>query len=627
MKQIFAILFFSFVFIHPAFSCCKVSQLKDSLDQAATLKESFQYQKAVDVLLESKVEEDKAVLSYLSKLLYLSGDSQLALEFILEAKKDWQDYLYLGLIYEDLGEIGKAVNAYRESLKLEKSSIALLRLGKIYREKKKYEKVVYFFQQLISYDSSQRVAYYYLGESFNRLGDSINAYRNLSRSRNFYPDNPGVQKEFQKVSEDLGRDFFLEQRKLREKKRDDVELPSYVGKENIPLVRVGIAVGLDQFSLKSPSGFQIKGKGTNYRAKGDFLYTFKIKNSQLLLLDRESRDIQATFSAPVNITSLSAGGKTYPFYLLDVVYGRKDFWHTVIDRAYRGNFEVILNEGKITLINALSVEEYLYGVLAAEIPSGSDKQALKAQAILARSLALRRKGRHIQQGFDLCADVHCQVYHGLFAETKSTREAVDATVGQVVLYEGEIPEIFYHSNSGGCLSSDIFGQQDHLASGFSLKEAELPETAYERELWFINRAKSFSKTDTANYRWQRVYDSEDFNLIFGVGLEELKGIDSKSKKQCFRHDKMDVFWAEDRVPLRSGLEIRNYFDRLRSSAFQVELKNKGIKTPNMIFFWGAGFGHGSGLCQAGAIGMAESGHSYKDILKKYYPRVNLKKLY
>ncbi len=601
---------------------------KDFLSQAAALKELFQYQQAIEVLERSGRQDDPLVVSYLARLFYLSGESDKAFKLIYSiAEKDWRDYLYLGLSAEDLGYIEKAVNAYQSSLNLRKNSPALMRLGKIYRQKKDWTQAVAFFRELTNYDSSIRIAHYYLGQSFNELGRAEEAYRYLSRTVNFYPHSKEARKQLEKARDALGKDFFVEQRRLREKRRREVALSSYKEEKEAPLVRIGIAFGLDRFSFRSSSNFQIRSGDSSYQADSNTFYTLKAKGGELFLLDRESGQKYSSFSSEAEIIPLKSGKRVHPFYVLDVVYGRKDFWHTVIDRGYRGSLKAFLKDGQIVLVNILSVEEYLYGVLAAEIPPRSGKEALRAQAILARSLVLRGRGRHQGEGFDFCADIHCQVYHGMSAETKTTINAVDATRGEVVTYEGEIPEIFYHSNCGGCLSADVFGQKNYLASGPDSKDESLPYSAYGKEMWFVDYPNSFCASGRPNFRWQRIYDSEDFQLVFGLGLEDFEGIDARQREGCFRYSRINALWKQKTVSLESGLRIRNYFDRLRSSAFRVELKKKGLNQPNMLIFWGAGFGHGSGLCQEGAMGMADSGYTYKEILSHYYPKAVLEKRY
>ncbi|MFO8053076.1 MAG: SpoIID/LytB domain-containing protein [Candidatus Omnitrophota bacterium] len=606
----------------------KLNQTETYLDTATIFKKSFQYKKAIEILKSSKNQNNRYILGYLAKLFYLTGEDKKAYQKLDGAvNKSWVDYLYLGLINEELGHLKPAIAAYKKSLKLEKNSIGLFRLAKIYRAQKKYNKAVVFFKELINYDSSIRVAYYYLGQCLRKIDKNKDAYRYLAKGFSFYPDQTRVKDELIKVKKRLGKDFFVKRKKLKAEKRQKVDLKSYQMQKDIPYVRIGVAVGLDEFSFFSPAAFKVKGKDLVYEGKPDIFYNFQLKNNKIILSSRKTGKVYETFSLPVELIPESVKGENYPFYVLDVVYGIGDFWHKKIDRAYRGNFEIVFKNNKINLVNVVTIEEYLYGVLAAEIPANADKEALKAQAVLARSLAIRNKARHIGQGFDFCADSHCQVYHGLSAETKSTKKAIDQTRGRIISYKGEVPEIFYHSNCGGCLSSDIFGQKQYLAKGRDSENKKMPQSAYKRQQWFLGYPKTFCFAKSSKFRWQRIYDDEDFKIAFGVNIKNLTNIIPKAKKECFRYSRMDVAVGDELVNLESGLAIRNFFDRLRSSAFLAELrKNKGGQT-EMLIFWGAGFGHGTGLCQEGAIGMAKEGYNYKQILKHYYSKAEIKKRY
>jgi SpoIID/LytB domain protein len=120
------------------------------------------------------------------------------------------------------------------------------------------------------------------------------------------------------------------------------------------------------------------------------------------------------------------------------------------DRTYRGTFEVSADAGKLQVVNVVGLEQYLYGVVPSEVPDDWPAEALKAQAVVARSYALS----HLHGGaFDLYPDTRSQVYRGVPEEVSSTTTAVNATAGQVVLYNGKVASTYYHSTSGGRTAS------------------------------------------------------------------------------------------------------------------------------------------------------------------------------
>ncbi|MCF7917228.1 MAG: SpoIID/LytB domain-containing protein [Candidatus Omnitrophica bacterium] len=581
----------------------------------------------ISLFSQNKLSSEKDCFNS-AKLFYLTGENKKAYQKLNELlDKSWVDHLYLGLINEELGQMDLAIEAYKKSLSLEKNSIGLFRLAKIYRVQKKYNKAAAFFKKLINYDSSIRVAYYYLGQCLRKINKNEEAYKYIAKAFNFYPDRIKVKDELIAVKKRLGEDFFVKRKKLEAEKRKKVKLSPYQRQEGIPYVWIGVAVGLDRFSFLSPVEFKIKNKDVVYQGRPNVFYNIELDNNKVILSNSKTEKIYEIFFLPVEIISEPINGKNYPFYILNVVYGAGDFWHKRIDRAYRGDFKLVLKNNKINLVNIVSIEEYLYGVLAAEIPANVDKEALKAQAVLARSLAIRNKARHIGQGFDFCADSHCQVYHGLSAETKSTKAAVDQTRGIIISYKGKVPEIFYHSNCGGCLSSDIFGKKEYLAKGLDSEDKKMLQSEYKREEWFREYPETFCFAKSSKFRWQRIYDNEDFKIAFGTSINKIANIIPKDKKECFRHSKMDVIFGDKLISLENGLAIRKFFDRLRSSAFLVELKKDETGQISMLIFWGSGFGHGTGLCQEGAIGMARDGYGYRQILNHYYPKGKLDKRY
>ena len=629
----FLILFlFSFFLLFSFNSSTQTPNLKDYLDTAALFKESGEYEKAVEVLENAKgFSGDRSLLKYKGKLEFLCGRRDKALSvFNSLGKKDWQSFLYLGLIYEDLGKADLAIANYSESLSAKKNTIAYFRLGKIYREKGDYEKCAKYFSDLVKFDPSVRLAYYYLGECLDESGNYQEAYKFLAKAVNFYPEAVVAQGKLRFVKQSLGDDFFIDREKKKEEKRKRAKLVSYLREEGIPVVRVGLAKGVKGFSFSCGGNFLINDDKNSYSGQANKFYTLILEDKKIILKDYESKDNYKSFSGPLEISSLGPEKKKSPFYVLNLSSGKGDFWHKERDRAWRGDLEVAIKGGTLSLINILSVEEYLYGVLSAEMSSKAHPQALKAQAVAARTFAFRNLKRHEKEGFNFCPHVHCQVYRGVSAQTPSTEKAVMDTRGEVIVYEDKPIEILFHANCGGCLVSDAFGQSDYLEEKIDSRRVglKMPGSAYEEEYWFFDVPLAFcSEGGGSEFRWQRVYDEEDFFIAFGKKLEDLKDILLKEKGDCFHYKEIEVITSGGRKSLKGDLNIRNYFDHLRSSAFKIEWKSSASGKPSMLFFWGAGFGHGAGMCQDGAVSMAEDGYKYRQIINHYFPNTKIKKLY
>jgi len=597
------------------------------LDQAARLKESGDYPAAIKVL-ETGQSVDSKSNTYLGWLYYLNGESAKALSVLNSLpQKDWLVHLYLGFINEDLGGLEAAQENYRASLADSVNTLSAYRLGKIYLREKKYQDAAIYFSQAIVLDPSISLAQYYLAQCCLVKGEWEDAYNALVKSDNAYPGNPAIKQDLELVKARLGEGFFTCRQKEQTAKRAQVTLKSYIRRISGVLVRVGIGTGLKQFTFRGQGQFTIGSGKKEIAGNSGVFYTIKPVKSGLAVYSGGKKTALGVFSSPLRVQ-----GKNYPFYVLDVSYGKGNFWNKQIDRIYRGDLEVALKNNNLILINSVSMEDYLYGVLPAEISAQAPEEALRAQAVAARSIAFSSLGRHKKDGFDLCADVHCQVYQGMSVEKERTNQAVDDTSGRIMVYAGKPVYAYYHSNSGGCVRSDVYGKQEYAADSFDTADgkfngqdcAALP--GFEQDQWLATSPDTFSAAAArANYRWQRVYDAEDFVLAFGYPLTDLKSLVPIKKGGCFHYEELEVKTIKGSSVIKGDLQVRDYLDKLRSSAFKIDLKTSGSSP--MLLIWGAGFGHGGGMSQAGAATMAAKGYSWQDILKHYYPGATLEKKY
>ncbi|MCD6583814.1 MAG: SpoIID/LytB domain-containing protein [Candidatus Omnitrophica bacterium] len=616
----------------------KISHDESScLDLASLYKDRGEYKKALKIMEEfishKKWEEvDSEIKKFLAYLYYLRGNSEKALVILKELKgrapQDTLINLYLGLVYQDLDKLSLAKKCYLEALNLGGLSLASYQLGKIFYKEKKFLQAIKYFKETIQIDPSIRLAYYYLADSFFREKKYSSAYRFFSKAVNFYPLQV-IKERLKLTKEKLGKKFFFRWRQLQEKRRKKIKLLSYHRvKGNIPEVKVKILEGVKEFTFKCGNDFKIYGRNKIVKAKGEKFYSLCVEKGRISLRVYGSKREITLLTPPLKITATN-----YPFYILDVTYGAGEFWQRKVDNAYRGDLQVTLKEGKIIVINVLNLEEYLYGVVPAEIYANSPLEALKAQAVISRTIALKNLGRHKKEGFDFCSEVHCQVYRGLNVESSLANKAVDETRGEVIVYENAPIEAFYHANCGGCLRGELFGRREYLPSNLrdSEDKPKLSLTPWEEERWFREKRESLCSQDkNSNFRWQRVYDREDFKLVFGYSLEELERITVKSRGDCLHVKEIEVEIEGKVEQIRGDLKIRNFFDNLKSSAFKIEIKyiiKDGVIKPNMLIFWGAGFGHGVGMCQRGAVALAEKGYSYKDIIFHYYDNVEIRKYY
>ncbi len=262
---------------------------------------------------------------------------------------------------------------------------------------------------------------------------------------------------------------------------------------------------------------------------------------------------------------------------------------------YRGAIELHPRMGRLLVINVLTMDEYLSGVVPCEISSGWHVEALRAQAVAARSYAYY----HIMTGtdalFDLNATNRSQVYGGAGVETERTNRAVRDTSGQVVSYNNKPILAFFHSTCGG---STIDGDKVWAGAGMEYLRGVRCE--------YCARSPHFS--------WEEMLTLYEIRHHLGkkyIGIGPVTGIAFRKEGGRVNHVTID---HKNGVVRLSGNDFRLLFPekKIRSLSFDA------VKTKNGLLLKGHGWGHGVGLCQWGANGMAERKALYTDILRHYY---------
>lgn len=274
----------------------------------------------------------------------------------------------------------------------------------------------------------------------------------------------------------------------------------------------------------------------------------------------------------------------------------------------------------------MAVEEYLRGVVPAEIGGGAPEvyQAVKAQAVAARTYAYRGAGQYAPAAFDLYASVRDQVYEGADGETAPCDRAIRETAGEVLEYEGELVRTYYSSTCGG-QTARVEDLWDKPPAPYLREVADRPRGAGEEESWC--RA-------SRHFRWEERWSAAELAAVLTrtlpsagytrpVAPGEVKDIRAEAYGNSGR-----VKWLSIALPDR---EVRIFGDALRwtlrpaqgqgilrSARIRLEVKREGGAVRELVVR-GSGSGHGIGMCQMGALGMARAGRSYRDILAHYYP--------
>jgi stage II sporulation protein D len=300
---------------------------------------------------------------------------------------------------------------------------------------------------------------------------------------------------------------------------------------------------------------------------------------------------------------------------------------------YRGAFRIHASSPEgITLVNEVDLESYLRSVLPNEIgtPSETDFEAVKAQAVAARSYTLAYRGRRADLGFDLYASVEDQVYAGLTRENSQSDRALDATRGEVLLSENTPIRALYSSACGGRTANveDVWpwNWTPYLRS---VRDADGPD------------ARPYCSL-SSSFRWREEWDSGAFLTMlaqFGSsangGAAAIKGdlldVRVESRSRCGRVQDLAITttagdWTLHGDRVRWALRRPGTSAILRSSFFKIGLLRGENGRAMKVVATGAGNGHGIGLCQWGAMGMARAGIGYREILRHYYKATHLTRI-
>lgn len=273
-------------------------------------------------------------------------------------------------------------------------------------------------------------------------------------------------------------------------------------------------------------------------------------------------------------------------------------------RRYRGSLELRHRGAGLTAVNIVPVDDYLLSVVPEEMPTDWPAEALKAQSVAARSFALKSRGRHAAEGYDLCTTTHCQLYKGIASEKTASTAAVRATRGEVLTYGGQPIEALFHTDSGGMTESseDVWGNPiPYLRAVRDTPLGTMPWT------------KTMS---TADLEKKLAAKGHNIGRLRAIELSPLAvGRAAKDRTASGRVRAMTVTGTKGSVTL-SGNAWRSLLG-LKSTLFSAKL------TKDSVTFTGFGAGHGLGISQWGAERLAETGKSYADILHHYYTGVTL----
>ncbi len=334
------------------------------------------------------------------------------------------------------------------------------------------------------------------------------------------------------------------------------------------------------------------------------------------------------------------------FSLHNVTIGKEFHWQQQETQTFQGSLILRIIDGELHAINRIAIEDYLTSVIASEMSGTSSVELLKAHAIISRSWLLAQIGagtsplpfsrrdrgeairwydREAHTHFDVCADDHCQRYQGVSRKmTPQVAEAIRATRGIVLSYEGEVCDARFSKCCGG--KSELYEScwDDTPHPYLSVVDDPFCNTHDEKVL---SEVLNHYDQSTDFYRWTVEYTQAELSDLVrrrgGFDYGDIIDLIPIERGPSGRIVRLQIVGSKATRIIGKELEIRRTLseNHLYSSAFEVE------KREASFILHGSGWGHGVGLCQIGAAVMGAQGYSYEEILHHYYPKTELTEWY
>jgi len=431
-----------------------------------------------------------------------------------------------------------------------------------------------------------------------------------------------------------------------------------------PQLRIGIMYRqeiifrLNERYLLAPNGVPFEG-----------IHKVEYRDGRIWLND-EMTDEETLVFNPVRYHEAS-------FELNDVIIGINFHWERKEDQQFKGSLEIRIEDGKLTAVNIIPLEDYLVSVISSEMSATSNMELLKAHAVISRSwlVAQIEKGKALKNSqkdytsisetpeeyirwydredhlnFDVCGDDHCQRYQGITRQTTSEAEkAVTETRGMMVMHNDRVCDARFSKCCGGMTESfeNVWEPEVHPYLASIIDNPQPPE-GFETDLtreeaaekWIRNAPEAFCNTREAEilsqvlndydqetkdfYRWKLIYSQADLAELIarksGRDFGAIIDLIPIKRGQSGRLIKLKIVGTKLTLIIGKELEIRKTLSEshLYSSAFVVDKVNIVDGIAQEFVLSGAGWGHGVGLCQIGAAMMGAKGYSYDKILLHYF---------
>ena len=324
------------------------------------------------------------------------------------------------------------------------------------------------------------------------------------------------------------------------------------------------------------------------------------------------------------------------------------------DLHYQGILRVAIDEnGTLTGINEIPIEDYLRGVLFSEIGEKAQAEFAKSMAIVARSHVFARLGqKHNNEGFDFCSDSHCLRYYGKKFDNPVIDQALQETRGLIMTNESQVCNAYFSYSCGGHTENPsgvwLYEDADYAHGKFDGPPEADPELDLTEEenvrRWILDRPKVYCQLDktflennpelSANsFRWEEFYTRNELEEIIrrktGKEIGVLYEVIPLKRGVSGRIKELQIMGSLQNLTIKGETNIRLVLSErmLNSSCFIVQSDVDDEGTPINFLLIGAGMGHGVGLCKVGASRLASEGKNFREILNHYFDQCQLQRIY
>jgi SpoIID/LytB domain protein len=625
------------------------------LELATIYKNIDDYKNAIYYFEKSlSIKEKPDVLSETGWLYFHTGDIEKAKSYFEKAfridNKNYSAVMGLSMAYSDMKDIVKTIeylNIYKR-IRGDYAGVDYL-FAWNYVNFQMYDNAKEYLISVLRKDPSFIEARLPLAQIYLKELDYNNAWNQYYKILDYVPDHPVALKmvrilegKLTRQPEDIRPPFKIINPTIISENYDVNDLRKSI--------KIKVAIGADdmgkhkknrEIRIRSFDRLMIYGLGSGkiYRDIGvGENITIKSENGGVSIY-LSDKNLLNRFAKPFVIKPYDTRNGTV---IIESDPKNYNSYFRYSDREYRGEIQIIPYSNYFGIINNVELELYLLGVVPREMEPKWPMEALKAQAVLARTEAVRRikEGPHSKQGYHLCDTQHCQVYGGVISETNSTTKAVFDTEGEVLTYNNKLAYSFYHSNCGGYIQSSDevkgWGKVPYLISHpDSIDNKSNGLSPWEFNMFIKKNPESNcnypAMVHDSEFRWLKIIKRSDINFKLDkkYGIGELKSIMVLKRSRSGNVNSIKIVGTRRSVVIEKEHIIRNTFglNSLKSTLFNIEINRYSDGRIRNIWFYGGGWGHSIGMCQGGAAGLAaKNNKNYKEILNFYFPGTKIKKL-